>query len=85
MYVFQRAHVTATGKGFIAGQELPDGLLTEKQIGHLVADGLLLNVVTVKELFAAKPVEVEYENEEEIVLDPVEALDPEKKSRKKGK
>ena len=84
MYVFQRAHVTASRKGFIAGQELPDGLLTEKQIGHLVADGLLLNVVTVKELFAAKPVEVE-DDEEEIVLDPVEALDPEKKSRKKGK
>ena len=84
MYVFQRAHVTATGKGFIAGQALPDGLLTEKQISHLVADGLLLNVVTVKELFAAKPVEVE-DDEEEIVLDPVEALDHEKKSRKKGK
>ena len=84
MYVFQRAHVTATGKGFIAGQALPDDLLTEKQIGHLVADGLLLKVVSKEELFAAKPVEVE-DDEEEIVLDPVEALDPEKKSRKKGK
>jgi hypothetical protein len=56
MYVFQRAHVTATGKGFIAGQALPDDLLTEKQIGHLVADGLLLKVVSKEELFAAKPV-----------------------------
>ncbi len=84
MYVFQRAHVTASGKGFIAGQELPDGLLTEKQISHLVADGLLRNIITKEELFAAKPLEVE-DDEEEVILDPVEALDPEKKSRKKGK
>lgn len=75
VFVFQRDYVASNGKGFIPGQELPDGLLTGEQVERLISDGILRTVIP-------KPLFLE---ESGALEDPVEALDPEKKSRKRVK
>ena len=79
MFVFQRDYVAAGGKGYPAGSELPNGILLSEQIASLIRDGILLEVIEKSVLFE----KAEVEGEE--VLDPVEQLDPERKSRKKVK
>ena len=85
VFVFQRAHVTASGRGFMIGQELPDGVLTKEQIDRRIADGILLQVFS-KESFVKVEPATEVDDEEDYApLNEVEALDPEKKSRKARK
>lgn len=80
IFVFQRDYVAAGGRGFVAGMELPDGVLTKTQIDALIAVDILKMVVSVEVFLQTEPAV-----EEEVVVeeDPIERLDPEKTVRKK--
>lgn len=79
MFVFQRDYVAANGKGFVVGSELPNGILLDTQIASLIRDGILLEVIEKSVLFE------EVDTEVGEPLDPVERLDPERRSRKRVK
>lgn len=81
MFVFQRDYVAAGGKGYPAGSELPDSILSDMQIASLTRDGILLEVIEKSVLFEQVDVVVDVEE----ALDPVERLDPERKPRKRVK
>ena len=79
-YVFNRDLVTASGKGFVTGQELTEGVLVEAQIANLLKDGILKEVLEVSDVISTQPSEFsEVEDEVDPEKDPIEALDPERK------
>lgn len=85
MYVFNRFYVGTDRKGFGPGDSAPEGYFTESQAKSLLDQGFIKEVFTKAVILEAKPVVVEVveEDEEEEVLDLVEALDPERKRGKK--
>jgi hypothetical protein len=87
MYVFNRFYVLPSNKGFLIGDTLPEGTLTDSQIKSLLDQGFIKEVFTKavvvkQEVLNLAPI-ADDEDEEEEVLDLVEALDPERKRGKK--
>lgn len=72
-FVFVREYVTSGGKGFLPGQELPDGVLSKEQVDRLVAAQILLQQIPVGVFASTLPAEE---------VDEIEELDPEKTIRK---
>lgn len=75
-FVFIRDYVAASGKGFVSGQELPDGVLTKEQIDRLVEGQILLQQIPVGVFVSTLPAEE---------VDEIEELDPERGVRKPRK
>ncbi len=82
MFVFNRFYVTSKNIGFGPGDSVPENLFTKEQTENLLLDGTLKQVFAKAEALAVKPQAIEQEEIEEV-LDPIEALDPERKARKK--
>ncbi len=76
IFVFVRDYVAASGKGFVAGQELPDGILTKEQIDRLVEGQILLQQIAPEVFASTTPAEE---------VDEIEGLDPERAVRKRKK
>ena len=82
-YVFNRDYVAASGKGFVTGQELTEGVLAESQVANLLNDNILKEVLEVLDVINTQPSEFSEVEEDEVYpeKDPIEALNPERKVR----
>lgn len=81
-YIFSRDVVLPSNRGFVAGQTMPLDVLTSAQIESFLVQGFLVQVFTKQDVLEAE-VFVKDDEEEPEPLSEIEALDPERKARKK--